>query len=217
MKSRAVLESMPHVRIADHDVGPRIAGIRHPEAVERVLGHIHRGGEIPLVACCAADLEIVRRHVTFTGAGVAPTDVSTMPAAPKEQHPEVRPSSRRQRQSAPSSTEREHPFLRFLRVLLMVILTIAIIWQLGLWGVTATLTSHAADEAARAAGIGGTTVEVRDDALRSVPSWFRDNMNVSQAAAGTVKVTSSMPVLTPIFTVEGLDLTSEAPVAAEQF
>ena len=118
---------------------------------------------------------------------------------------------------------RQHPAAQeqatvtFLGVLPVAFLILAIVWQLGLWGVTATLTSHAADEAARAAGIGGTTVEVRDDALRSVPSWFRDNMNVSQTAAGTVKVTSSMPVLTPIFTVEGLDLTSEAPVAAEQF
>jgi hypothetical protein len=214
MKSRAVLESMPHVGIADHDVGPRIAGIRHPEAVERVLGHIHRGGEIPLVACCAADLEIVRRHVTFTGTGVAATDVSTMPEA-LQQHPEIRPSSRRQRQSAPSSTEREHPFLGFLRVLLMVILTIAIIWQLGLWGVTATLTSHAADEAALSAGFGGSTAEVRVDALRSVPSWFRDHLEVSPTTRGTVKATSSMPVLTPILTIDGLDLTSEAPVVAE--
>ena len=212
MKSRAV--RVPHVGIADHDVGPRIAGIRHPEAVERVLGHIHRGGEIPLVACCAADLEIVRRHVTFTGTGVAATDVSTMPEA-LQQHPEIRPSSHRQRQSAPSSTEREHPFLGFLRVLLMVILTIAIIWQLGLWGVTATLTSHAADEAALSAGVGASTAEVRDDALRSVPSWFRDHLEVSPTTRGTVKATSSMPVLTPILTIDGLDLTSEAPVVAE--
>lgn len=51
----------------------------------------------------------------------------------------------------------------------------------------------------------------------SVPMWFRDNMDVSQTATGTVKVTSSMPVLTPIFTVDGLDLTSEAPIVAEQF
>jgi pilus assembly protein CpaE len=97
-----------------------------------------------------------------------------------------------------------------------VFLIVAIIWQLGLWGVTATYTSHAADEAARAAGIGGTTAEVRHDALRSVPAWFRDNMNVSQTAADTVKVTSSMPILAPIFTVDGLDLTSETPIVEEE-
>lgn len=96
----------------------------------------------------------------------------------------------------------------------MVILTIAIIWQLGLWGVTATLTSHAADEAALSAGVGASTAEVRDDALSSVPSWFRDHLDVSPTTRGTVKVTSSMPVVTPMLTVDGLDLTSEAPIVA---
>jgi hypothetical protein len=111
--------------------------------------------------------------------------------------------------------ERAQATVEFLGVLPVAFLILAIVWQLGLWAVTATLTSHAADEAARAAGIGGTTAEMRDDALRSVPSWFRDNMNVSQTAIGSVQVTSSMPVLTPMFTVDGLDLTSEAPIAAE--
>lgn len=120
----------------------------------------------------------------------------------------------RQRHDEPA-TEQGQATLEFLGVLPIVLLVLAIIWQIGLLGVTATLTSRAADEAARAAGIGGTTAEVRDDALRSVPSWFRDNMDVSQTALGTVKVTSSMPVLTPIFTVDGLDLTSEAPIVAE--
>ena len=56
---------------------------------------------------------------------------------------------------------------------------------------------------------------MQDDALRSVPKWFRDNMNVSQTASDTVKVTSSMPILAPVFTVDGLDLTSETPIVAE--
>lgn len=218
MNSRAVLESLPQTdsRNTGPDVGHRIAGIRHPDAVERLLGHLHRGGDLPLVACCADDLEIVRRHVTVSGAGVAATDVRTMPKAFHEQQQETRVSSPRQRQSAPASTtERGHAFLRFVRVLLAVILTIAVIWQLGLWGVTATLTSHAADEAALTAGVGGSTAEVRDDARRSVPSWFRDNLEVSPTTRDTVKVTSSMPVLTPTLTVDGLDLTSEAPIVAE--
>ena len=105
--------------------------------------------------------------------------------------------------------------MKFLGVLAIAIPIVAIIWQLGLWGVTAAYTSYAADEAARAASVGGTTADVRDDALRSVPSWFRTNTEVSQTDLGTVKVTSSMPVITPIFTVDGLDLTSEAPIVAE--
>ena len=134
MNSRAVLESLPHTDsgIAGPDAGARIAGIRHPDAVERLLGHIHRGGELPLVACCADDLEIVRRHVTFTRAGGAPTDVRSTPEAPQEQHPQPRRPSPRQRRSAPEPAEQEHAFPGFLRVLLVVILTVAIIWQLGL-------------------------------------------------------------------------------------
>ena len=119
--------------------------------------------------------------------------------------------------SAPVSAEPEQAFRGFLGVLPIALLVLVISWQFGLWGVTATLTSHAADEAARAAGIGRTAAEVRDHAKRSVPPWFRDNMDVSQTALGTVKVTSSMPVLTPIFTVDGLDLTSEAPIVAKEF
>jgi len=213
----AALKSLPHTDIgtSGHDAGLRVADLRHPDAVERLLGHIHRGGELPLVACCAEDLEAVRRRVTHASTGVAAAAVRTMPEAPPEQHPEPRWSSSRQRQSAPASAEQKQAFPAFLGVLLMVILIIAIIWQLGLWGVTATLTSHAADEGAREAGVGGSTAQVRDDALRSVPSWLRDNMDISQTTLGTVKVTSSMPVLAPILTVDGLDLTSEAPIVAE--
>lgn len=115
-----------------------------------------------------------------------------------------------------SGSQRGQPAIEFLGVLPIVLLILAIIWQLGLWGITATYTSHAADEAARAAGIGHTTAEVHDDALRSVPSWFRGNMHVSQTTLGTVKVTSSMPVLAPIFTIDGLALTSETPIVTEE-
>jgi pilus assembly protein CpaE len=121
----------------------------------------------------------------------------------------------RQRRAAPASAEQEHASVKLLGVLAIAIPVVAVIWQLGLWGVTAAYTSYAADEAARAASVGDTTAEVRDDALRSVPSWFRTNTEVSQTDLGTVKVTSSMPVITPIFTVDGLDLTSEAPIVAE--
>lgn len=57
---------------------------------------------------------------------------------------------------------------------------------------------------------------MHDDALRSVPSWFRGNMDVSQITLGTVKVTSSMPVLAPTFTIDGLALTSETPIVTEE-
>jgi pilus assembly protein CpaE len=120
------------------------------------------------------------------------------------------------RQSEPGSAEQGQTSLELLGVVPIALLLVAIIWQLGLWGVTATYTSHAADEAARSAGIGATTADMREDALRSVPSWFRDNMDVSQTALGTIKVTSSMPVLVPVFTIDGLELSSETPIVAEE-
>jgi len=48
----------------DHD-GLLVADIRHPDAVESLLGSIHRGGGLPLVTCRADDLQAVRRLVTF--------------------------------------------------------------------------------------------------------------------------------------------------------
>ena len=209
MKGRAVLEAS-----ADH-AGIQVADFRHPEAVEKLLRRVDRGGELPLFACCAEDLEAVRRHVT---GATNPEHTLRLPAlriATQERRQEPQPTVSRQRQSAPVSAEREHATMKFIGVLALVFLIIAIIWQLGLWGVTAAYTSYAADEAAHAASDGGTSAEVRDDALRSVPSWFRTNIDVSQTDLGTVKATSSMPVLTPVFTVDGLDLTSEAPIVSE--
>jgi pilus assembly protein CpaE len=138
-----------------------------------------------------------------------------LPIATQGRRQEPREPVSRQRQSAPVSAEREHATMKFIGLMAIVFVIVAIIWQLGLWGVTAAYTSYAADEAAHTASAGGTSAEVRDDALRSVPSWFRTNIDVSQTDLGTVKATSSMPVLTPVFTVDGLDLTSEAPIVSE--
>jgi hypothetical protein len=207
MKGHAVLEA------SGDRVGLQIADFRHPEAVERLLGRVERGGDLPLLACCAEDLEAVRRHVTGT---TNPEHTLRLPALPiAVEEGRQKPTSSRQRHSATVPAEQEHASMKFLGVLALVFLIVAILWQLGLWGVTAAYTSYAADEAAHAARAGGTTAEVRDDALRSVPSWFRTNIDVSQTDLGTVKATSSMPVLTPIFTVDGLDLTSEAPIVTE--
>ena len=209
MKSRAVLEA------SGDRAGLQVADFRHPEAVERLLGRIERGGDLPLFACCADDLEAVRRHVTGATNPEHTLRLPALPIATQERRQKPQPTVSRQRQSAPVSAEREHATMKFIGVLAIVILIVAIIWQLGLWGVTAAYTSYAADEAAHAASDGGTSAEVRDDALRSVPSWFRTNIDVSQTDVGTVKATSSMPVLTPVFTVDGLDLTSEAPIVSE--
>ncbi len=67
MNSRAVLVGSLRSELGvsgNHD-GLLVADIRHPDAVESMLGRIYLGGELPLVTCRAADLEAVRRLVTF--------------------------------------------------------------------------------------------------------------------------------------------------------
>ena len=67
MNSRAVLVGSlrPELGVSgDHD-GLLVADVRHPDAVESLLGGIFRNGELPLVTCRNADLEAVRRLVTF--------------------------------------------------------------------------------------------------------------------------------------------------------
>jgi pilus assembly protein CpaE len=214
MDRRAVREDVLHRDFTAG--GVHVADFRHPEAVERLLARLDRGDELPLVSCCAEDLEAVRRRVTSTQTPGRTTEVRAVPETTQVLHREPRRTPSRQRRSAPASVEQEHASRTFLGILPIVIMTVAFVWQLGLWGVTAAYTSYAADEAARSAGVGGATADVRDDALQSIPSWFRSNIDVSQTALGTVKVTSSMPVLTPTFSVDGLDLTSEAPIVAEE-
>ncbi|TXL61994.1 hypothetical protein [Aeromicrobium terrae] len=49
----------------EHD-GLAVVDLRHPDAVESVLGRLHDGGDVPIVTCAAADEEAVRRLITFT-------------------------------------------------------------------------------------------------------------------------------------------------------
>jgi hypothetical protein len=49
----------------EHD-GLAVVDLRHPDAVESVLGRLHAGGDVPIVTCAAADEEAVRRLITFT-------------------------------------------------------------------------------------------------------------------------------------------------------
>ena len=224
-----------------HRIGERWnrVGSRHIEKVKTLINKVTRDSDIqpdtaarllptaPIEVSLPDAFKVLQRGLNHqdpaeitAGAwwdriGELATEVGTVPAASKPPEREPRWALFRQR-SEPAAAEQGQATLEFVGVLPIVFLLVAIIWQLGLWGVTATYTSHAADEAARSAGIGGTTAEVRDDALRSVPSWFRDNMNVSQTIAGTVRVTSAMPILAPIFTIDGLELSSESPIVDEE-
>lgn len=106
--------------------------------------------------------------------------------------------------------------VEFSGVVFIVLFLMLLIWQIALWGVSAAFTSHAADEAAREAGIGASASRIEATALDEVPGWFRDNMTVRLVDAGsTVQVRSRMPLLLPRVTVDSLVFTSQTPVVRE--
>lgn len=131
---------------------------------------------------------------------------------------------RRKGEPAPAGTDAEGALraesgqatLEFTGVIAVVLLLMVLIWQIALWGVSAAYTSHAADEAAREAGIGSSIDVIRTQALEDVPGWFRSSMRVELADQNrTIRVRSKLPVLLPSMTVDGLRFTSESPVVRE--
>lgn len=106
--------------------------------------------------------------------------------------------------------------LEFVGIFPLVVFIVIVLWQVGLWGVSAAYAGHAADEAARAAGIGMTEREVREQALDVVPGWFRGGMRVDvNHGQDIVKVRSNLPILFPSVSINGLDYTSEVRIIAE--
>lgn len=139
--------------------------------------------------------------------------VSSHSASPNPNAP--RRTLFRYRKEDSTQVETGQATLEFVGLIPLVILIMVTLWQVGLWGVSAAYTSHAADEAARSAGIGATTEQVRADALAAVPDWLADHMEVTQTVDHTVKVRSSMPLLLPSLTIDGLTFTSETPIIDE--
>lgn len=126
----------------------------------------------------------------------------------------------RQRKEAEASAEPVaedgQATLEFVGTIWLVITLMVVMWQVALWGVSAAYTSHAADEAAREAGIGSSIEQVTHEAEDSVPKWFRSDMHVTRTASGTVKVRSELPILLPAVSVDGLSFTSEVEVVEER-
>lgn len=113
-----------------------------------------------------------------------------------------------------AAAEKGQATLEFVGVIPIVIMLMVILWQVSLWGVSAAYTGHAADEAARAAGIGATATEVRGKALDAVPSWFRGGMTV-EPNDETVTVKSELPLLVPGISIDGLAFTSRTTIVDE--
>lgn len=128
---------------------------------------------------------------------------------------EPRKSAARRSAAPVPVAEEGQATLEFAGTIPIVIILVIMLWQVGLWGVSAAFTGHAADEAAREAGLGSSSSQVRAMALKSVPPWLRGDMAVSVTSADTVKVRSDLPVLFPSVTIDGLTFTSEVDIVKE--
>lgn len=120
------------------------------------------------------------------------------------------------RKAAEPATEQGQATLEFAGMIPIVLFLMILLWQIALWGVSAAYTSHAADAAAREAGIQTSTpADIRSAALDAVPTWIRSGMEVHRTADSTVKVTGKLPMLLPSITVDKLEFTSNVPIIEE--
>lgn len=146
-------------------------------------------------------------------------DIGTVPSSTTSTATSQRRTlfKRKGEDAAPAPTaEAGQATVEFAGVIFIVLFLMLLIWQIGLWGISAAYTSHASDEAAREAGIGASLTQIEDKALDNVPGWFRDNMTVRLLdGSSAVQVRSKMPLLLPGVTVNKLVFTSETPVVRE--
>ncbi len=140
---------------------------------------------------------------------------ATAAAPPLQRREPWSPFKSRKKPEAIAAAEQGQATIEFAGMITTILVLVVILWQVALFGVSAAYTSHAADEAAREAGIGSSSDRVRDVALDAVPSWFRDGMTVSETPAHTVKVQSQMPMLLPSVHIGGMTWTSETPIVDE--
>jgi pilus assembly protein CpaE len=118
--------------------------------------------------------------------------------------------------AAPVPVDSGQATIEFAGTIALVIFLMVLLWQVALWGVSAAYTSHAADEAAREAGLTtSSAADIREAAIDAVPKWFRTEMDVNKTSAGTVKVSGSLPVLLPSVAIDGLEFTSEVDIVPE--
>ncbi|MGH3355959.1 MAG: AAA family ATPase, partial [Nocardioidaceae bacterium] len=101
--------------------------------------------------------------------------------------------------------------LEFTALFPLVVLFVVLLWQLALWGATAALAGHAADEGARAASIGQ---DAESEALDSVPSWFRSGFDVTDSGS-TLHVEAEVPLLAPGVTSELWTFSTDVGVVNE--
>ncbi|MDV5148075.1 TadE/TadG family type IV pilus assembly protein [Streptomyces sp. SBC-4] len=89
--------------------------------------------------------------------------------------------------------------IEFLGMVPLILLTLALLWQVVLVGYTYTLAANAADEGARACSVGG---DYREAALRHLDGAWRSGARVDGACPptgpmATVVVTIDVPAIAP--------------------
>ncbi|WP_165446832.1 TadE/TadG family type IV pilus assembly protein, partial [Cellulomonas biazotea] len=117
------------------------------------------------------------------GAGVAATEARAK-----------RAPGRRQKASDAGSASVE-----LVALLPMIFLVCAILWQLGLTGLTYVWTGYGASEAARAVQLGQSSADVRAATLDAFPSGLRDDVDIRVASPlpSSVDVSVRIPAVVP--------------------
>lgn len=77
-----------------------------------------------------------------------------------------------------------------------VLLVVVLLWQLGLVGLTAVWTGHAASAAARSTSVGETSAQVRQAAVDRLPRAMKDDAVVTRAGDHVV-VSVAVPLIAP--------------------
>lgn len=97
--------------------------------------------------------------------------------------------------------------LEFTALFPLALLTMALLWQVALWAVAIVYTGNAADEGARSAAIGNSSMRVSEDARNAVPGWIENGMSVSTPPQA-VRVRTELPIFAPGLSFNGLSYTS---------
>ncbi|WP_308119147.1 TadE/TadG family type IV pilus assembly protein [Streptomyces sp. JJ38] len=106
--------------------------------------------------------------------------------------------------------------IEFLGMLPLILLTLVLLWQFALVGYTYSLAGNAADEAARAAAVGGDCAAAGTSDL---PSAWSSSASVGCAESGglvTATVRLRVPVLFPGSVAFPFDVTGKAAHVVEE-
>jgi pilus assembly protein CpaE len=129
--------------------------------------------------------------------GPRPAAAEPVAAAPAPVPVAAAPDARGRRRRGGRPDDTGSASVELLGVLPAVLLVCAVLWQLGLAGVTSVWSGYAAAAAAREASLGRTTEQIRDAATDRFPSGMRDQVTVTVLATGELRVHTRVPAVFP--------------------